>query len=104
MNEDFLNKIALSVILGFLATFSMTATEDNMEVRDYGPHRIWTAQSRVPPEIADDFDADEICGLLAQYLKRNNKHVTATRFNAYGVRVYSCPCGCGTFAYISIYR
>ena len=62
MNEDFLNKIALSIILGFLAMFSMTATEDNMEVRDYGPHRIWTAQSRVPPEIADDLTQTKSVG------------------------------------------
>lgn len=105
MSDKFLDAIASNVIAGFLAQFGMVPSGgDSMEVKDYGPHRVWTIQAKVPPEIADTIDQGEVFKALVEYLARHNAIVTAVPFNAYNVEIYVCPCGCGTFLYSSIYQ
>ena len=105
MITDYLDQIAYNILAAFLAQFGMVPSEgDSMEIKDYGPHRVWTVQAKVPPEIADTIDQGEVFKALVEYLARHNAIVTAVPFNAYGAKIYVCPCGCGTFLYLSIYQ
>ncbi|MEY8262447.1 hypothetical protein AALA80_19220 [Oscillospiraceae bacterium 50-60] len=36
------------------------------------------------------------------YLEHHNALPGAERFEPYNVQAYMCPCGCGTFLYVSI--
>lgn len=104
MNDKQLNLIARNVLAGFLATIGLAPSDgDSMEIRDYGPHRVWTVQAKLPPEM-DTIDQSVVFKALAEYLDKHNALPTAVRFNAYGLEVYSCYCGCGTFLYTSIYQ
>lgn len=105
MITNHLDQIAYNILAAFLAQLGMVPSEgDSMEIKDYGPHRVWTVQAKVPPEIADTIDQGEVFKALVEYLSRHNAAVTAVPFNAYGAEIYVCPCGCGTFLYPSIYQ
>ncbi len=106
MNRKFLTEIAHNIIAGFLLTLGMVPSlgEDTMEIRDYGPHRVYTQQSRVPDGLADTIDPADVLENLTVYLDHHNALPTATKFFPYNVEAYICPCGCGTFLYVSIYH
>lgn len=105
MRGNFLTDIARNVIAGFLLTLGMTPSEgeDTLETRDYGPHRIFIQQARVPDTLANSIDPMETLDKLATYIEHHNSAPTAIQFQPYNVEVYVCPCGCGTFLYVSIY-
>lgn len=106
MNEALLMRIARNIIAGFLLSLGMTPSEgeDTLEVRDYyGLHRVYIQQSRVPDSMADTIEAGDVLAQLVAYLDHHNALPTAIRFQPYNAEVYMCPCGCGTFLYVSIY-
>lgn len=104
MNEDFLQQIAVNVLLDFLHTIGIQTEKSDMEIRDYGPFRIFTIQVRVPDSMAAAIDPGETLDKLVSYMGHHNSLPTAVRFQAYDVETYVCPCGCGTFLYASIYH
>lgn len=106
MTDKMLQQIARNIIAGFLLTLGMTSSEDEdtLEVKDYGPHRIFTQQVRVPDSMAAAIDPGETLDKLVAYLEHHNALTTAVRFQPYNAEVYVCPCGCGTFLYVSIYH
>lgn len=73
-------------------------------VRDYGPHRIWTVQARIPADLVDGLDLDTLDKAFREYMTAHNATPTAVKFEPYGIEKYACPCGCGTFLYTSIYQ
>lgn len=98
---DEVTQLAQNIIAGFLLTLGITPSEseDTAEVREYGPHLVMTQQARVPDSMAATIDPVETLDKLTAYL---NALPTAIRFEPYNVEVYICPCGCGTFLYVSI--
>lgn len=105
MITEHLDQIAYNVLAAFLAQLGLVPSDgETVEIEDYGPHRVWTIQSRVPSDIADIIDQGEVFKALVEYLARHNAAVAAVPFNAYNVEIYVCPCGCGTFLYPSIYQ
>ena len=106
MTQEVLNQIAVNVVAGFLALYNMIPSVDGLEVHDYngGEHTVWTVQSRAPDETADDLDTDEMYKTLTAYLENHNAAATAVRFHPYNIEAYVCPCGCGSFYYISVYQ
>lgn len=104
MSDEFLTPLARNVLAGFLLTLGITPSEgeDTTEVRDYGPHRVLTQMAQVPPALAGSIDPAETLDKLIAYLNHHNALPTAIRFEPYNVEVYICPCGCGTFLYVSI--
>ena len=71
-------------------------------MRDYGPHRVFTQMVQVPPELTGSIDPAETLDQLAAYLEHQRSRPGAVRFEPYNVQAYVCPCGCGTFLYVSI--
>lgn len=104
MNEAFLRKIADNILADFLHTIGIQTEKSDMEIKDFGPFRIFTAQVRIPNSQADTIDPGETLDKLVSYMDHHNALPTAVRFQAYNVQVYVCPCGCGTFLYASIYH
>ncbi len=106
MNDRTVSQIARNVIAGFLLTLGITPSEgeDTLQITDYGPHRVFTQQARVPDSMAADIDPAETLDKLVTYLDHHNALPTAVRFYPYNAEVYICPCGCGTFLYTSIYH
>jgi len=106
MNDEILTQIARNIIEGFLLTLGITPSEgeDTLQVKDYGPHRVFTQQARVPDAMADTIDAEAVYNRLVAYMDHHNALPTAVQFYAYNAEAYRCPCGCGTFLYVSIYH
>lgn len=104
MNIERLTQIARNITAGFLLTLGMTPSEgeETIEVREYGPHLVMTQQARVPDSLASTIDPVETLDKLTAYLNHHNALPTAIRFEPYNVEVYICPCGCGTFLYVSV--
>ncbi len=73
-------------------------------VQNYGPHRVWTIQARIPVGLVDKIDTVDLMNDFRAYLIQHNTLPTAIRFQPYNLEVYACPCGCGTFLYISLYH
>lgn len=105
-NEILITEIARNTIAGFLLTLGITPSEgeDTLEIRDYGPHRVYTQQARVPDSMADTIDAAAVFAQLRIFLLYHNAVPTAVRFYPYISETYVCPCGCGTFLYVSVYH
>ena len=106
MSDKMLAEIARNVLGTFLIMLGIIPSkgEDTLEVLDYGPHRVYTQQARVPDELADSIDPAETLDKLVSYLDRHNDLPAAVRFYPYNAKVYICPCGCGTYLYVSIYH
>lgn len=105
MMSEFIEKMAINLITGFLLMLGIfpSEDEDTTEVRDYGPHRVFTKQARVPLKLAGSIDPDAVLTQLAAYLEHYNALPVSIEFQPYDAKVYICPCGCGTFLYVSIY-
>ena len=101
--DDLLRR-AHNIIMGFLLSLGMPPndSEETMEIRDCGPHRIFTHMVQVPPALTGSIDPTETLEKLVQYVTHHNAFPGAVRFEAYNVQAYVCPCGCGTFLYVSI--
>jgi len=106
MSDENIKNIARNVIAGFLLSLGVIPSEsdDTLQIRDYGRHRVFTQQAKVSPELADSIEAGAVLAQLAAYLDNHNALPTAIRYYPYNVEVYICPCGCGTFLYTSIYH
>lgn len=106
MDDEKLKNISRNVIAGFLLTLGITPSEgeDTLDIIDFGPHRIYTQQARVPDGLADNIDPTETLEKLVTYMESHNALPTAVCFQPYNVEAYVCPCGCGTFLYVSIYH
>ena len=99
-----LTSIAKNLIAAFLAKYGIKPSVDGMEVHVCPPHTIWTQQARIPDNLIDCFDAEIIQQDLVKYLILYNRVLTGVKFGAYSVALYRCPCGCGDFMFVSIYR
>lgn len=99
-----LDQVAHNILVGFLLSLGIFPNdgEDITEVRDYGPHRVYTQMARVPDNMAATIDPVETLEQLAAYLEHDNARPGAVRFEPYNVQAYMCPCGCGTFLYVSV--
>lgn len=106
MTDTMLFHIAKNIIAVFLLSLGITPSEgeDSLTVRDVGPHRIFTQQAKAPPELARSLDAGDVLEQLVNYLEHHNALPTAVHFHPYNVEIYVCPCGCGTFLYVSVYH
>lgn len=106
MNDSTLALIAKNVLTGFLLSLGIIPSEgeDTLEIRDHDRHRIFTLQAKVPENMSTSIDAEETYQKLVAYMNHHNALPTATRFQPYNAEVYICPCGCGTFLYVSIYH
>jgi len=106
MSEEFIENIARNVLEGFLLTLGITPSmgEDTLEIRDNGPHRVYTQQARVPDSMADTIDVALVSAQLRIYILNHNAIPTAIPFYANIAELYRCPCGCGTFLYVSIFH
>lgn len=106
MTDTMLFQIAKNVIAGFLLSLGITPSEgeDSLTVRDFDYHRVITQQAKAPPELARSLDAGEVLEQRVNYLEHHNALSTAVHFQPYNVEIYVCPCGCGTFLYVSIYH
>lgn len=104
ISDNFLENIAVSVLASFLHTIGIPTDGIDIDIKDYGPFRVFTAQVRVPDELAATIDSAETLDKLTTYMDHHNDLPTAVRFHAYNAEVYVCPCGCGTFLYASIYH
>lgn len=102
--DDLLAQIAQNVIAGFLAQQGMLLSEGGMEIKDYGPHRVFTFQSKVPSNLEESIDGYDVFQALSAYLECHNMTPRAVRFHPYDARIYVCTCGCGTFCFTSIYH
>ena len=104
MNDRTLAQIARNIIAGFMLTLGIIPNEgeDDIETRDYGPHRVYIQMAQVPSELAGSMDPAETLEQLAAYLEHHNARPGSIRFEPYNVQAYVCPCGCGTYLYVSI--
>lgn len=104
MNDDMLTAIARNTIVGFLLSLGLIPSEgeDTLVARDYGPHRVWTQQARVPDSMADNINREAVLSRLIDYIGQYNALPTAVKFEPHDAEVYVCLCGCGTFLYVSI--
>lgn len=99
-----LTQLARNIIMVFLLSLGIPPNdgEDTTEVREYGPHMVITEQARVPDNMAATIDPVETLEQLAAYLEHHNARPGSIRFEPYNVQAYMCPCGCGTFLYVSV--
>lgn len=104
MNDDALTRIAQNLIVGFLLSLGLQPSEgeDTLEIRDFGPHRVFVQRAEVPNVMADSIDRDVVLTQLVEYIDHHNALPTAVKFQPYDVEVFVCPCGCGTFVYVSV--
>ena len=85
-----LNQVAHNILVGFLLSLGIFPNdgEDITEVRDYGPHRVYTQMARVPDSVADTIDPAEALDKLVSYLEHHNALPGAERFEPYNVQAY----------------
>lgn len=104
MSSQLLAEYAANILVGFLLSLGIPSNdgEDSVEMRDCGPHCVYTQVAQVPPALTGDIDPAETLEKLVQYVTHHNAFPGAVRFEAYNVQAYVCPCGCGTFLYVSI--
>lgn len=102
MSAELRDKIVANIIGGFLATLGIVPSVGGLEVREYPPHIVWTQQARIPDELVDRYDADDYFNALVKYLIIHNRMATAAKLAIDGVEIYTCPCGCGDYLYISV--
>lgn len=103
MSLEWRNKIVSNIIAGFLATFGIVPSVGGLEVKEYPPHIVFTQQARIPDALVDRYDADDYYEALMKYLIIHNRMLTAVKLGAYDATIYTCPCGCGDYLYISVY-
>ena len=84
--------------------YNMSVSEGSIEIKEYPPHTVWTVQAKIPDGLVERISPDDFYASLTEYLAIHNSHITAARFGAYNAEIYTCPCGCGDYLYISIYR
>ena len=103
MSPEWRNKIVENILAGFLAQFGIVPSVGGFEAREYPPHIVWTQQACIPDALVDRYDADDYFEALMKYLVIHNRMLTAVKLGAYDATIYTCPCGCGDFLYISVY-
>ena len=102
MSPELRNKLITNILAGFLAQFGIVPSADGIQVREYPPHIVWTLQARIPDALVDRYDADDYFEALVKYLIIHNRMLTAVKLGAYNAEIYTCPCGCGDFLYVSV--
>jgi len=99
MSENILTAIAIRVLTLFLLSENFLPDNDH-EITDYGPHRIWTVSTCVP----FDMDLEALKVRFQEYLAHHNACLTAAKFGFYDCVSYPCShCG-GQHLYLSIYQ
>lgn len=103
MSEAILTNIARNVLASFLLSLGLQPSEgeDTLEVRDFGPHRVFTQQARVPDE-ANAINPNNILALLVDYLEQRKALYPGPIFEPHDVALYKCPLGSGNYIYISV--
>lgn len=107
MSDDLLSNMARNVIAVFLLSLGILPSggedDDIFEIKDHGPHRVYTQLVHVPDALADNIDPTETLDKLSHFLDHHNALPTGVKYQPYNAAAYTCPC-CGTFLYISIYH
>lgn len=100
MNEYILMQIAVHLLEVWLLSLGLQPTgDDSVTITDYGPHRVFCVQARVPDGIF--VDRHELLDLLQQFLDEQATLPGAMRFHAYDIDLYHSPY-CGGYVFASI--
>lgn len=104
MSEAILTNIARNTIVGFLLSLGLIPSEgeDTLEILDFGPHRVWTQQARVPDSMSDNISREVVLAQLVDYIDHHNAQPTADKFEPHDVALYKCPLGSGNYIYVSV--
>ena len=106
VNEEIRAQIAVKLLEYWLLSLSFQPTgffdpDDPACMRDYGPHRVYCVQARVPNGLA--VDRCELLDHLRNFLDEQAALPGAMRFNAYDIEMYTSPY-CGDYIFVSIYH
>lgn len=97
--RDRVDEIAIRVLEIWLLLQGFILIGDD-EIRDYGPHRVWTVSARCD----DIIQAGDFWPLLVRDISDHNKHSTYFRFHPYDVKVYPSAVGGTSNIYASIFQ
>lgn len=105
---EFLASIAVSELRAWLMqhNFNPSRDWDSSDpscLRDYGCHVVFTLSGRTDIP-ADQIDIEQLYTDFTEYFHARNKLPGAVNLEPYGLELYECPCGCGTYLYASIYQ
>ena len=67
-------------------------------LRQYGPHLVCGTEAHT----SEPHDYNALWKAFSQYLSQHNALPEAVHFEPYGLEVFSCPCGCGDYIYLSV--
>lgn len=81
---DYIDRVALNTLEGFLLSLGITPSEDGLAFADYGPHRVYTVQGEIE-HGGKEFVPDLIFRNLEQYIQHRNAFPQAPHFDAYEV-------------------
>lgn len=101
-NELILMQIAVRVLEVWLLSLGFQPTGDfdpYDNVRDFGPHRVFIVQARIPDGVS--VDRFVLLDHLQHYLDEQARLPGAMRFNAYDIELYESPY-CGGYVFASI--
>ena len=103
---ELLTEIARNLIAAFLLSLGILPSEDEdtFEIRDHGPHRVYTQLAHVPDALADNIDEIETLDKLVCFVEQYNTLPIAAKFQPHNAEVYICPCCGDTFLYVGIYH
>lgn len=104
VNEEIRTQIAVHILEVWLLSLGLQPTgdfdpDDPACVRDYGPHRVYTVQARVPGGVV--VDRGLLLAHLQAHLDEQAALPGAMRFNAYDIELYESPY-CGNYIFASI--
>lgn len=87
---DYIDRVALNTLEGFLLSLGITPSEDGLIIQDYGPHRVYTVQGETK-HGDKKLDIDGVFKELEEYIRNRNNFKRAPHFDAYDVWGYGCP-------------
>lgn len=104
MDGHLLTALAVRVLEVWLLSLGLQPTgdfdpDDPACLRDYGPHRVWTVQARVPDGVA--VDRGLLFARLQSYLDEQSRHPGAVKFLPNDIELYTSPV-CGDYVFASI--
>ena len=100
MDDSILDLLAVRTLEVWLLQLGFQPTgDDSVTITDYGPHRTFSVQARIPDDIT--VDRHDLLDHLQQFLDKQASLPGAARFNAYGIELYYSPY-CGGYVFASI--
>lgn len=99
--ESIRTQVAVHVLAVWLLTlgFQTSGDDDCVTITDYGPHRVYTVQARIPDGVP--VDRYILLNHLQHYLDEQAALPGAMRFHAYDIELYESPY-CGGYVFASI--